>query len=120
MSADTGRYPDKLKIIHSAVSSRQSVLRHQVLQNLSIVLCPASYGSCEMQFKQRVLIYDCYVKNLHQSCRRQFHLIFPEITYLSPSSDIIFKLEKRVRTHGILIDKRQLNLWIMGKKSEVL
>jgi hypothetical protein len=57
--------------------------------------------------EQRVFIYDCYVKtNSYKSCRRKFRRKFPGTT--CPSGDTISKLVKKVRTHGILIDRKLL------------
>jgi hypothetical protein len=59
------------------------------------------------KFEQRVFIYDCYVKkNTYKSCRRKFHLKFPDTTCLS--GDTVSKLVKKVQTHGILIDRKPL------------
>jgi hypothetical protein len=58
--------------------------------------------------EQRVFIYDCYVKKKkHKLCRRKFHHKFPDTT--CPSGDTISKLVKKVRIHGILIDRKPLN-----------
>ncbi|PNF15704.1 hypothetical protein B7P43_G12455 [Cryptotermes secundus] len=57
--------------------------------------------------EKRVFIYDCYVKtHSYKSCRRKFRHKFPETT--CPSGDTISKLVKKVRTHGILIDRKPL------------
>jgi hypothetical protein len=78
--------------------------------------------------EQRVFIYDCYVKtNSYKLCRRKFRRKFLETTY--PSEDTISKLDKKVRTHSILIDRKpfifvriklllflKLNPWIMKKE----
>jgi hypothetical protein len=45
-------------------------------------------------------------KNSYKSCRRKFLLTFPDIT--CPSGDIISKLVKKVRTHGILTERKPL------------
>jgi hypothetical protein len=51
----------------------------------------------------RVFIYDCYMeKNSYKSCRRKF----PDTT--CPSGDSVSKLVTKVRTHGILIDRKPL------------
>jgi hypothetical protein len=59
------------------------------------------------KLEQRVFIYD-YVKKKksYKSCRRKFRRKFTDIT--CPSGDIISKLVKKVRTHGILIDRKPL------------
>jgi hypothetical protein len=57
--------------------------------------------------EQRVFIYDCYVKtNSYKLCRRKFRHKFPDTT--CPSGNTISKFVKKVRTHGILIDRKPL------------
>jgi hypothetical protein len=51
--ADTPGFAGKLKVIHAVISLSQSVLHHQVLQKLCIVLCSVSYSSCEIQFRTK-------------------------------------------------------------------
>jgi hypothetical protein len=70
-------------------------------------------GRVRYNLEQRVFIYDFYVKtNSYKSCRRKFHRKFPETTCLS--GDTVSKLVKKVRIHGILIDRKPL------KRSSVL
>jgi hypothetical protein len=78
--------------------------------------------------EQRVFIYDYYVKtNSYKSRKREFRRKF-SITKC-PCGAKIYKLVKKVRIHGILIDRKplknrpykitvahEINLWIMKKE----
>jgi hypothetical protein len=46
-------------------------------------------------------------KNSYKSCRRKFHCKFPE-KKTCPFKDTISKLVKKVRIHGILIERKPL------------
>jgi hypothetical protein len=59
--------------------------------------------------EQKVFIYDCYVKTYSfKSCRRKFRRKFPDAT--CPYGDTSSKLVKKVRCHGILIDRKPLKI----------
>jgi hypothetical protein len=57
--------------------------------------------------EQTIFIYVYSVKtNSYKICRRKFRRKFPDTT--CPAGDTISKLLKKVRTHGILIDRKLL------------
>jgi hypothetical protein len=71
----------------------------------SVVLFCVFMACVGYNLKQRVLIYDCYVKeNSYKSCRRKILLKFHDTTCLS--GDTTSKLVNKVRTHGILTDRK--------------
>jgi hypothetical protein len=62
--------------------------------------------------EQTDFVYDCYVKtNSYRSRRRKFRRKFPDTT--CPSGDTVSKLVKKVRAHGILIDRKPLKRYIV-------
>jgi hypothetical protein len=90
LSADNVGSPGKLKVVHSSPDI-QSVLRHRLLWKRNV--------------EQRLFIYYCYVVKTHTKyCRRKFRFTFSDTA--CPFGDTISKLAKKVRTNGILIDRK--------------
>jgi hypothetical protein len=57
--------------------------------------------------EQRIYIYYCYAEQIHTNhARKKFRL--PDTTFLSGNT--ISKLVQKVRTHGILIEKKPLKI----------
>jgi hypothetical protein len=94
------RSSGKLKAVHLTWSVTQSV-SVTLSTGKEALFCCAMFCvfmvHVSYNFEERVFIYDCYVKKKksYKSCRRKFHLKFPNKT-LSPPRDTVYKLVKKV------------------------
>jgi hypothetical protein len=109
VSADTVDHTEGHSFGDHPISESVSVMPSSVIEaSFYCALLCVFMARVRYNLEQRVFIYDCYVgkKNSYKSCRRKFRRIFPNAT--CPSGDTISKLETKVRTDGILIDRKPL------------
>jgi hypothetical protein len=115
--SDMNRASQKVLLAHiaGAPGKLNSFGNDPITESVSVIeasLCSALFcvfmARVQYNLEQRVFIYDCYVKtNSYKSCTRKFCYKFPETC---PSGDTISKSVKKLRTHGILIDRKLLKV----------